>query len=60
MRCDGLVDNAAEKRCDPLGCGVDEGMAGGGGFGGGGRTLDKDGNPTDPVAPVLNVTLSRE
>lgn len=24
------------------------------------QTLDKDGNPTDPVAPVLNVTLARE
>lgn len=24
------------------------------------QQLDKDGNPTDPVAPVLNVTVSRE
>lgn len=24
------------------------------------QTLDKDGNPTDPVAPVLTVTVARE
>ena len=24
------------------------------------QQLDKDGNPTDPVMPILNVTLTRE
>jgi hypothetical protein len=24
------------------------------------QTLDKDGNPIDPIVPVLNVTMARE